>query len=252
MHTVIVIYYHRFRFFCRTHDSVWRFYYRTHDSVWRFYYRTHDSVWRFYYRTHDSVWRRGPICVGNVPSVSVPLIRLFPRMSLCARMDTQNGRVRAPICLCADVYSWPRRCNPTLLKSITTNWVHVYSPYLRWVSSNVIWWTNCILFYVVICRNKLFYLLFCLRIKCLRLSIYGPTADKRGLTILCWKLINTHLKSVKDHHFYYHSKRVHSCVMHSNISYLLKMRLFWANTSWMLPWQPYYGGTHIHKMLELP
>ena len=225
MHTVIVIYYHRFRFFSRTHDS----------------------VWRFYYRTHDSVWRRGPF----LPSVFLSFV-CFSRMSLCARMDTQHGRVRDPICLCADVYSWPRRCNPTLLKSITTNCVHVYSPYLRWVSSNVIWWTNCILFYVVICRNKLFHLLFCVRIECLRLSIYGPTADKRGLTILCRKLINTHLKSVKNHHFYYHSKRVHSCVMHSNISYLLKMRLFWANTSWMLPWQPYYGGTHIHKILELP
>ena len=47
------------------------------------------------------------------------------------------------------------------------------------------------------------------------------------------------LKVLKVTIFHCHSKRVHSCVMHRSISYLLNLQLFWAKISWILPWQPY-------------
>ena len=74
--------------------------------------------------------------------------------------------------------------------------------------------------------------------------IYVPLADKRDLTSFCNKLTNTHLKKVlKITIFYCHSKRVRSCVMHSCISYLLNLQLFWAKVLWMLPWQLYFWDT---------
>ena len=75
------------------------------------------------------------------------------------------------------------------------------------------------------------------------LFIYGPLTDKKGPYNICNKLTNMHLKSVKIKIFHSHSKKVHPCVMHSSISYLFNLWLFWAKIPWMLPWQPYYWGT---------
>ena len=61
--------------------------------------------------------------------------------------------------------------------------------------------------------------------------LYGPPADNRDLTTFCNKLTNMYLKSVKNHKFYCHSNRVYSCVMHSSISYLLNLQLFFAKIS---------------------
>ena len=62
--------------------------------------------------------------------------------------------------------------------------------------------------------------------KCLK--DIGAPADKRDLTTLCSKFSNTCLKSVKITMFYCHSKRIHSRVMHSGISYILNLHLFSA------------------------
>ena len=83
------------------------------------------------------------------------------------------------------------------------------------------------------------------------LDLIRAPVDKKDLTIFCNMLSYTHLKRAKNRNFYSHSKRVHSCVMHSSISYLLNLLLFWATITWLLPWQPYYWGNNNHKMLGL-
>ena len=99
------------------------------------------------------------------------------------------------------------------------------------------------------------------------------------VTTFCNMLSNTHLKSVKNHDFLLsfkevgwlyrcfttlqhilghfgrsqltHSKRVHSCVMHSSISYLLNLQYCEQNLCECCPGNPITETPHIHKMLEL-
>ena len=64
----------------------------------------------------------------------------------------------------------------------------------------------------------------------------GPRLTKRTLqhSAICW--IYTFKKKVlKITIFYCHSQRVQSCVMHSSISYLLNLQVYWAKLEWLLP-----------------
>ena len=76
-------------------------------------------------------------------------------------------------------------------------------------------------------------------------------ADKRDLSTFCNKLTNTHLKSVKGHNFYCHSKGVLSCVMHNSNASLLNLRLFWAKSRECCHGNRITESPHIYKILEV-